>query len=438
MDCGGLGDMKWSAYSNRPCRYRVICNDPSPGCPYLFVYDGERFMGENTILAPVEIAQDRRSDVDDYYLIKQSMTPVDNVYKLRIAEFEQEHSFFDQVELLAVDHDFGLKAAVTGDGKIYVYNPANFFEPLSCYDEKEVSQDSLLHLDSEDRIFTPGPGSLVLNFGPVPLDSMTQILLLPLPGPDGPYSKFYTKVATNQNIPQISLLVEVERDGTWQDVDLVPPRMAAEEVFIDLSNFIDTDGELKVKLNWDERGYSFSRFRCFQAEKFADQPKPLTLVNASHSVSGDVTQALTFDDNDNIELLPDESLDLSFSHLPVEPGKVREYVFKSNGYYITENPANESASVPSSEELWQNHPNPFNPQTQIEFGLAEASEVSLVIYNLLGQRVINLLNETLPAGQHTVNWNGEDETGQKVASGVYFYRLQAGDYDEVRKMILMK
>ena len=75
-------------------------------------------MGENTILAPVEIAQDRRSDVDDYYLIKQSMTPVDNVYKLRIAEFEQEHSFFDQVELLAVDHDFGLKAAVTGDGKI--------------------------------------------------------------------------------------------------------------------------------------------------------------------------------------------------------------------------------------------------------------------------------------------------------------------------------
>ena len=85
-----------------------------------------------------------------------------------------------------------------------------------------------------------------------------------------------------------------------------------------------------------------------------------------------------------------------------------------------------------------NCPNPFNPQTQIEFSLAEASQVSLVIYNLLGQRVLTLLDETLPAGKHVTFWNDEDESGQKVASGIYFYRLQTSEFNEVRKMVWMK
>jgi hypothetical protein len=95
-------------------------------------------------------------------------------------------------------------------------------------------------------------------------------------------------------------------------------------------------------------------------------------------------------------------------------------------------------TTPSRYALSQNYPNPFNPQTQIKFSLAEASQVSLVIYNLLGQKVVTLLDKTLPPGKHVIDWNGEDESGQKVASGIYFYHLQAGEYDEVRKMVLVK
>lgn len=97
-----------------------------------------------------------------------------------------------------------------------------------------------------------------------------------------------------------------------------------------------------------------------------------------------------------------------------------------------------SDMTPSTYALSQNHPNPFNPQTQIEFSLAEVSRVSLVIYNLLGQKVITLLDKTLPPGKYVINWNGEDESRQKVASGIYFYRLQAGKYNEARRMTLLK
>jgi len=150
-----------------------------------------------------------------------------------------------------------------------------------------------------------------------------------------------------------------------------------------------------------------------------------------------VRQKLAFDDNDYVELLPGEDVDLDFSYLPPEPRKARDLAFKCNGYYITDDLA-KATTPPPSEELQQNYPNPFNPQTQIEFSLEEASQVSLVIYNLLGQKVITLVDEMVPKGKRKVHWNGDDESGNKVASGIYFYCLQAGELNEVRNMVMVK
>jgi 5'-nucleotidase / UDP-sugar diphosphatase len=96
------------------------------------------------------------------------------------------------------------------------------------------------------------------------------------------------------------------------------------------------------------------------------------------------------------------------------------------------------APLPESYELLQNYPNPFNPTTQIEFALPMTSEVTITIYNTLGQQVQTLVNETMPAGLHVVEWNGTDAGGRQVASGVYFYRISAGDYTATKKMVLMK
>jgi hypothetical protein len=83
--------------------------------------------------------------------------------------------------------------------------------------------------------------------------------------------------------------------------------------------------------------------------------------------------------------------------------------------------------------LEQNYPNPFNPNTTIQYELPNASEVRLTVFNVLGQEAVTLVNETKPAGIHTVQLDGS-----RLASGLYFYRLQAGQYVEMKKLVLLK
>jgi len=98
----------------------------------------------------------------------------------------------------------------------------------------------------------------------------------------------------------------------------------------------------------------------------------------------------------------------------------------------------EKLSVPTVFSVSQNYPNPFNPTTQIYYQLPRASDVELVIYNLLGQEVRRLVETRAAAGRYSVTWDGLNETGNPVASGIYLYRFRAGDYSRVMKMILMK
>jgi hypothetical protein len=88
--------------------------------------------------------------------------------------------------------------------------------------------------------------------------------------------------------------------------------------------------------------------------------------------------------------------------------------------------------------LSQNYPNPFNPETVIGYALGEASDVRLIIYNVLGQQVRELVNASQAPGQYSVRWDGRNALGAQVTSGVYIYRLVAGTQVEMRKMILLK
>jgi len=96
------------------------------------------------------------------------------------------------------------------------------------------------------------------------------------------------------------------------------------------------------------------------------------------------------------------------------------------------------SQTPLAFQLSGNYPNPFNPRTTISFTLPEAQPVSLAIYSLDGRQVATLLHEVRGPGAHDVVWHGQDDAGHAVASGTYFYRLNAGPYSQVRKMILMK
>jgi hypothetical protein len=94
--------------------------------------------------------------------------------------------------------------------------------------------------------------------------------------------------------------------------------------------------------------------------------------------------------------------------------------------------------VPENYSLVQNFPNPFNPTTEIAYDLPEAANVNLEVYNILGQNVKSLVNQYQDAGSYRVTWNGTNNEGAQVASGVYFYRISAGDFKDIKKMVLMK
>jgi hypothetical protein len=94
--------------------------------------------------------------------------------------------------------------------------------------------------------------------------------------------------------------------------------------------------------------------------------------------------------------------------------------------------------LPTGYALLQNYPNPFNPSTNIQFRLPEASEVNLTIYNVLGQEVRSLVAGVKEAGTHTIEWDGRDDNGSTVQSGMYFYRLQTPSFTEARKMTVLK
>jgi hypothetical protein len=97
-----------------------------------------------------------------------------------------------------------------------------------------------------------------------------------------------------------------------------------------------------------------------------------------------------------------------------------------------------SDNLPENFVLYQNYPNPFNPSTKIEFSLSERAQVKLEIYDITGRRVKKLLDEALPSGFWSVVWEGEDDSGVEVASGVYFYRLKTFQYTQTKKMVMIR
>jgi hypothetical protein len=95
-------------------------------------------------------------------------------------------------------------------------------------------------------------------------------------------------------------------------------------------------------------------------------------------------------------------------------------------------------STPDAFGLSQNYPNPFNPETEISYVLPKACQIDLSVYNLLGQKVRMLVHEFQSAGLKNVKWDGKDEYGIGVASGVYFYKIKAGEFTQSKKMVMLR
>jgi hypothetical protein len=113
------------------------------------------------------------------------------------------------------------------------------------------------------------------------------------------------------------------------------------------------------------------------------------------------------------------------------------YCFKITYSDVRETHGSEEAR-PSDFQLSQNYPNPFNAATNIEFAVIKATRVTLEVFNIVGQKVKTLVDQDMKPGTYVADWDSKDENGQPVSSGIYFYRMQAGDFSDMKKMLLLK
>jgi predicted extracellular nuclease len=125
-------------------------------------------------------------------------------------------------------------------------------------------------------------------------------------------------------------------------------------------------------------------------------------------------------------------LEYTFNNFKINPRTPAEVV-RGNTTGVKD-----QSSVPFVYRLEQNYPNPFNPETTIRYQLAKAGQVTLIIYNMLGQKIRTLIDKNQTIGHHVQVWDGQNDRGQVVPTGIYFYRVQSGTFLEVKKMLVVR
>ena len=224
--------------------------------------------------------------------------------------------------------------------------------------------------------------------------------------------------------PQISAGVTILSD---QNIELDSMHLAACPIPLNLAvtnNLVD-----RIVINWDPishpdfEGYNLYRSRWENGEFLRLNSNPIQVTT--------YTDIAVFDTN-----LYWYCITAAYSG-----GDWSAESFKSekeSGRALAPSGTDEDVSIPIEFSLSQNYPNPFNPSTTISYGLPSNAYVKIEIFSLLGQKVITLVDEIQDAGFKQVTWNGNDGSGKTVTSGIYFYRLVAGDLTMSKKMLMLK
>ncbi len=127
--------------------------------------------------------------------------------------------------------------------------------------------------------------------------------------------------------------------------------------------------------------------------------------------------------------------------ITLEPGEFRVYLDKKINFPsedLVTGISSDKDETPDSYVLAQNYPNPFNPETTIEFSIPKGGLISLKVYNLIGEEIATIVNKDLSPGNYRFKWDGKNSVGEKISSGIYFYRLKGANFLQTKKMLLLK
>ena len=106
--------------------------------------------------------------------------------------------------------------------------------------------------------------------------------------------------------------------------------------------------------------------------------------------------------------------------------------------HITDALGTDNSTTVKDYKLYAAYPNPFNPYTELRFFIPKAQQVRLIVYDILGNAVKEIVHSSLDAGYHNYEWHGKNQIGSQVGAGMYFYRIDTGSFTKTKKMILLK
>ena len=237
---------------------------------------------------------------------------------------------------------------------------------------------------------------------------------------------FNGKYHDDFNFVGVSSLADDEEDN-YDEADPL-----AIDKSLNLSIFSKANGKT-VRLSTDAKKSDSDGYTWEFTVRDGINKKSVTLDFMSYNVPVTFEKKLVDISNNKIVDLQSHE---SYAFLPQNANRFKLVVGTAN--YVDKILEKISAELPQSFSLSQNFPNPFNPTTTIRFDVPRAGNIKLKIYNVLGQEVMTLAEGFFDTGRHSILWNGKDNSGHSVASGVYLYRLEGGGFSKVRKMTYLK
>ncbi len=412
---------------------------PTPGCPFVYTWNGSYWEEDNNILPQSEFPENYGVDVTDYYQLFHKPILEDDKYKIAIKEFEEERSYFNRFQLLVVDHNPNASITISDDGTIiqfakpqYLLNAqldsTSVIKKVSELDgvKVEVSESETLSL-----WFTQDGGNYV------------QGLLL-IGQIRNPEMKRYSAG-------------QIQTKGKDKFVSFSSFRLRRNPTYTWLLVPSSDTSTMQIDINWaQDAALDYTELSRMLELPFTVHTA--TLTNAVHSNYGDVTSVLLDEDENRIDLINGESIELEFSAPPIQEEMERSFILISCGRYerientkqdkfkskelssitnpkVPSEKTNINLTSPQEFKLYQNSPNPFNPITKIKYSIKEQGLVTLKIFDLLGREISTLVNELKQAGEYEVEFNAEK---YGLSSGVYLYQLKSGSYTATKKFVYLR
>ena len=437
---------------------------PPQGCPWLFTITDSGAIPENNALYMSEFSENYGNDMKDLYVLdNEPAYDSNNTMTFDLTEPSSDYTLLDQVQMFAIDHPAGSEIGVTQSGDIVMYDTSNVNSSDGATLNGSTNITPYIQYEYEGNKIVRGPSSDSIY---AHYDTTAENKRLKLT------KSTKRKLNRLDDIDSLALVGKIGRDPTYDypigninkewagsigintnDAVISKQFARRENIHQEIIPFGDIDQSVNsIDVKFAEN-YEVGYLSVVPIHYFGYTQTSLQMISAIHSTLGDVSTYIQSKDSVYTYIDSTCTITLQFQDAtdPAE-GYVRDYVIQMNGHYTV--PGNNQIPVkkhilgeqksqnlkPFEFSLFNNYPNPFNPVTSIKYSIPKDGDVSLKIYNMLGQLVETLVNNSQKAGEYEANFNGEN-----YASGIYIYKLEfrqtgSSDIQNVtsKKMVLIK